>query len=140
MPLSQAHPPGAVDPVAVVRAMYTAYGALSRERRVAEYVVNHFDPECEYLPIEEAGPIRGHRALGDWLDRWLDAWDEAWDDVHEVVEVGGKLISSITVHARGRRSGIRISQRIFDVFELCDGKIVRISEHLHHCDALAAAG
>jgi hypothetical protein len=44
------------------------------------------------------------------------------------------------VHGRGRRSGMEISQRLFDVFELREGKVLRVTEYLDREGALQAAG
>jgi ketosteroid isomerase-like protein len=43
-------------------------------------------------------------------------------------------------HARGRRSGMEISQRLFDLFELRDGKILRMKQYLDPHQALEAVG
>ena len=127
---------------AIVRSLYAGFSRLARgaEGDIASYVATHFDRQCEYRPVEEAGPIRGHAGLAAWIERWLEAWEDAWDEIDEIIEVGVTVIASITVHGRGRSSGMQISQRLFDVFELRDGRVWRISEHLTLEQAFAAAG
>ena len=90
--------------------------------------------------MEEATTVRGHDELVCWIKRWLDAWDDAWDEVDEIIEAGDVVVAAVRVHGRGRRSGMEISQRLFDVFELRDGRILRIREYLDPDQALEAAG
>ena len=97
-------------------------------------------PACEYWPVEEVSPIRGHHALTGWIERWLEAWDDAWDVVEEIIEDGELVVAATRVYGRGRRSGMEISQRLFDVFELRDGKVLRVTEYLDREGAFQAAG
>jgi ketosteroid isomerase-like protein len=125
---------------AIVRSLYAAFSRLARSGEIASYVAAHFHPDCEYGPVEEASTIRGHEALIHWIERWLEAWDDAWDEIDEIIETGQTVVAAIRVHGRGRKSGMEISQRLFDVFELRDGRVVRVREYLSHDEALAAAG
>jgi ketosteroid isomerase-like protein len=125
---------------AIVRSLYAAFSRLAQNGEVAAYVVRHFDPACEYWPVEEVSPIRGHDPLTGWIERWLEAWDDAWDVVEEIVEDGEVVVAATMVFGRGRRSGMEISQRLFDVFELRNGKVLRVTEYLDREGALQAAG
>ena len=66
--------------------------------------------------------------------------DDAWDEVDEIVGAGDLVVAAVKVHGRGRLSGMEISQRLFDVFELDAGRVLRISEYLEPDQALEAAG
>jgi ketosteroid isomerase-like protein len=50
------------------------------------------------------------------------------------------VVTATRVYGRGRRSGMEISQLLFDVFELRDGKVLRVTEYLDRERALQAAG
>jgi ketosteroid isomerase-like protein len=132
--------PISLENAAFVRSVYAAFSRLARGHEPASYVAAYFDSDCEYRPVEEATTIRGHDELIRWIERWLDAWDDAWDEVDEIVEAGDVVVAAIRVHGRGRRSGMEISQRLFDVFELRDGRILRVTEYLDRDQALEAAG
>jgi len=132
--------PGSHWNESVVRSIYRAFSGLAKTGDIGSYVAGNFHSECEYRPIEERGAIRGHAALGSWIRRWLDAWDDAWDEVDEIIEVGQTVFTAIRVHGRGRRSGMEVSQRLFDVFELREGRVVRVREYLDADEALKAAG
>ena len=132
----------AVSPgnAATVRSMYAAFSRLAQNGGIASYVAEYFDPDCEYQPVEETGAICGHDPLIRWNQRWLEAWADNWDEVDQTIENGEMVVAAIRVHGRGRKSGMEISQRLFDVFELRDGKIVRMKEYLAPHQALEAAG
>ncbi len=134
------NPPISRENGAIVRSVYAAYSGLAQGGEVASYVAAHFDPDCEYRPVEESSTIRGHDALIRWIERWLEAWDDAWDEIDEIIEAGKMVVAAIRVHGRGRKSGMVISQRLFDVFELRDGRVLRIGEYLDPDRALEAAG
>jgi ketosteroid isomerase-like protein len=134
------NPTISLENAAIVRSMYAAFSGLAQGGEVASYVALHFDADCEYRPVEEASAIRGHNALMRWIERWLEAWDDTWDEIDEIIEAGEMVIAAIRVHGRGRKSGMEISQRLFDVFELRDGRVLRISEYLDPDQALEAAG
>jgi ketosteroid isomerase-like protein len=123
---------------AIVRSVYAAFNGLSRSGGVDAYVKTHFHADCEYRPIEEASAVRGHRALAGWVERWFEAWEDAWDEIIEVIASGTMVVAAIRVH--GRKSGMEISQKLFDIHELRDGKIKRIREYLTREQALEAAG
>jgi ketosteroid isomerase-like protein len=125
---------------AIVRSVYAAYNGLTQSDEIAPYVTTHFDSDCEYRPVEEAGAIRGHNALIRWIERWLEAWEDAWDEIDEIIETGETVVAAIRVHGRGRKSGVEISQRLFDVWELRDGRVLRIREYLCPDQAMEAAG
>ena len=125
---------------AIVRSMYAAFSRLAQNGEIASYVAEYFDSDCEYQPVEETGTIRGHDSLIRWNQRWLEAWDDNWDEVDQTIETGEMVVAAIRVHGRGRKSGVEISQRLFDVFELRDGKIVRMTEYLDRHQALEAVG
>lgn len=125
---------------AFVRSLYAAFSRLAQTGKIAEYVAENFDRDCEYWPVEEASPVRGHGALIRWIERWLEAWDDTWERTEEIVENGDTVVVSTWVHGRGRISGMEISQRLTDVFELRAGKVLRITEYLDPREALEAAG
>jgi ketosteroid isomerase-like protein len=124
----------------IVRSLYAAFSRLAQGGEPASYVATYFDADCEYRPIEEARTVRGHDELICWVERWLEAWDDAWDEVDEIIEAGEVVVATIRVHGRGRKSGVEISQQLYDVFELRDGRVLRIREYLDHAEALEAAG
>jgi ketosteroid isomerase-like protein len=129
------------EDAALVRSLYAAFSGLAEGGDVASYVTAHYDPECEYQPVEEEATVRGHDALVRWNERWFEAWNEFHADVEEMVEAGdGVIVTGLVASGRGTGSGMPVEQRIFHVLELREGKVLRISEYLERDQALAAAG
>jgi len=140
LPITPTNLPLEQESAAIVRALYGAFSCLARSGEIGSYVSTHFDPSCEYRPVEEARPIHGHDALIRWIERWLEAWEDAWDEIDEIAAVGERVVAAVRVHGRGRSSGLEISQRLFDVHELRDGRVLRITEYLDPGEAVEAAG
>ena len=126
--------------VEIVRAQYAAFGQLADSGDVRSWVLNYFDPNCEYLPVEEVDAVRGHEALVGWTERWLEAWSSYRDTVEEIIDGGEVVVAATSVRGRGRTSGLEIRQRFFHVFELHEGRILRLREYLDRDAALEAAG
>ena len=114
----------------VIRSMYEGFSSLAGGGDVSAYVRDHWTPDCEYFPVEEDATIRGHDELIRWNARWFEAWEEFEVRVDELVESGEAIFTGITIGGRGGESGggIEVSQRIFHVIELRDGKIARMRE------------
>jgi ketosteroid isomerase-like protein len=127
--------------VEFVRSVYAAFCRLAEGDDIPSYVVDYFEPDCEYQPVEEEETIRGHDAMVGWIERWFEAWDEFRVDIDELIEVGdGVIFAAITVHAHGAGSGIQVNQRFFHIFDLRNGKVSRQLEYLERREALEAAG
>lgn len=126
--------------VEIVRAQYASWSALAEGGDVASHIHAFFPPDGEYLPVEEIDAIRGYAALIRYSERWLEAWAGFRDQVDEIIDAGQVVFAAVTVHGRGGESGISITQSMFHVFEMRDGKIVRLHEYLDRDQAREAAG
>jgi ketosteroid isomerase-like protein len=123
-----------------VRSLYAAVSRLA-EGDSASYVIAHYEPDCEYQPVEEEEAIRGHDAMVRYAERVVEAWDEFRVDDDELIEAGnGVVFTAVTVHGHGVASGIKVNQRFFHVFDFRNGKVLRQREYLEREEALKAAG
>ena len=124
-----------------VQSVYAAFCRLAEGEDIASYVIAYFEPDCEYLPVEEEEAIRGHDAMVGWIERWFEAWDEFRVNIDELTETGDSVIfAAITVHGHGAGSGIQVNQRFFHIFDLRNGKVSRQLEYVDRVEALNAAG
>jgi ketosteroid isomerase-like protein len=126
--------------VEIVRSMYVAFNQAGETGNFASYVREVWDAECEYQPVEESEPVRGHDELVQWHDRWFEVWDEFRAEVDEIVDAGDAVMSTVTVRARGRRPGMELKQRFFHVCTVRDRKLLRMTEHLDRNEAVDVAG
>ena len=126
--------------VEVVRSMYRSFNTLAAGGDIEAYVREMWDPDCEYQPVEEQEPIRGHEALVRWHERWFEAWSEFHADVDELIPREQVVMAAINVRGVGAESSTEVSQRMFNVCECRNGKILRMQEYLERDDALEAVG
>ena len=103
-----------------------------------------FDPDVEIrTAIGDAfsgEPFRGHEGAREWL-AGLDENFETWDlVVEEFLERGDTIVGLGRIHARGRGSGIEFDQDVGWVFQIRDGKMLRLHTFLDREEALAAGG
>ena len=126
--------------VEIVRAQYDSFSQIAEGGEVHSWVLRYFDPNCEYRPVEELDAIRGHEGLIGWTERWLEAWSSFSDQVEEIIDGGEVVVAAVTISGHGRTSGVEIRQRFFHVFEMREGRIVRLREYLDRASALEAAG
>ena len=96
-------------------------------------------PDIVWNPVEEAS-ARGHDAVRASVARWKGAWAE-YDVTHEeFVDAGDHVVVTLHIWGRGRGSGVEIDARLFDVYTIRDGAIVRMDEFTERSAALEAAG
>jgi ketosteroid isomerase-like protein len=102
------------------------------------------DPDVEIrTAISEAfkgEPFRGHEGAREWLAA-LDENFETWNLVaDEFLERGETIVVLGHIRARGRGSGVELDQDVGWVFQIRDGKMLRLHTFLDREEALAAAG
>jgi len=99
------------------------------------------DPEIESLGNWTGGTryvgVEGFRQL--WLD-WLEPWESYRIDVEELIDAGDMVICMI--RDRGRRSDVGAEVEVVgsSVWEIRDGRIVRVAFYTDREAALEAAG
>lgn len=90
--------------------------------------------------MEEIDAIRGHEAPIEYFERWLGAWRSFRVEVEEIIDGGELVVAAVSTDGLGRTSGVEIRQRFFHVFEMHEGRILRMREYLDRDSALEAAG
>jgi ketosteroid isomerase-like protein len=99
----------------------------------------YVDPDIVWNPVEESS-AHGLEAVRASTARWKSEWDDYELIPEEFVEVGERVVATVRFRARGRASGIEVDARLYDVFTLRDGKIVRMDQFTEQSEALEAAG
>jgi ketosteroid isomerase-like protein len=103
-----------------------------------------FAPDLVYRPVAtypESREYRGFDRYRGFFDAFMEAWSE--DFAARPVtfrDYGDAVIARVEFTGHARRSGIHISERIFKVFWLQGGKIIRIEDFADRSDALRAVG
>jgi ketosteroid isomerase-like protein len=98
------------------------------------------DPEIEFIETPErvdATTYHGHEGVLEAFSRWLDQWDE-YDAEAESFEDHGDDVF-VVARERGRgQSGATVEARLYLIYTMRDGKILRYREFYDEDAARAA--
>lgn len=103
-----------------------------------EEALAYVDPSIVWNPVEESS-TQGPEAVRASTERWKSEWDDYAVIPEELIDMGDRVVATVRFRARGRGSGIEIDDRLYDVFTLRDGKIVRMDQFTEEADALGYA-
>jgi uncharacterized protein len=126
--------PGNAD---LIRPIYEEWG---RGNWRPSFDVYH--PNMEWGWSEEfpglAGVHEDHEDPNPRLLAWLSGWEHWRAEADEYLEFGDHVVVLATYHGRGRGSGVEIRQEGAHVYELRDGKVVRLEIFATRAKALAS--
>ena len=120
--------------VKVVREAWDAYSGGDYDR-----IAGFHDPHIVVVTLED-GAVYGNDAVLANYERWDEAWEEAETTLEEVIGHGDRVFVAARFHARGRASGVEVETRLYEVYTVRDGKVLRIDEYATRDEALEAAG
>ncbi len=102
------------------------------------------DPDVEQHPT--VGGVEGGRVLRgvDEIRRDYEEVEETWDEhrvePEEFIDAGDRIVLLHREYQRGRSSGVELEIDAAVVFDLRDGRIVRVQGYMDRDAALEAAG
>jgi ketosteroid isomerase-like protein len=99
--------------------------------------LTYADPAIVWNPVEESS-TQGHDAVRASTLRWKSEWNDYELIPEEFADMGDRVVVTVRFRARGRGSGIEVDARLYDVFTLRDGKIVRMDQFAERSEALQA--
>jgi ketosteroid isomerase-like protein len=120
--------------VKVVREAWDAYSGGDYDR-----IAGFHDPHIVVVTLED-GAVYGNNAVLANYERWDEAWEGAETSLEEVLGHGDRVFVAARFHARGRASGVEVETRLYEVYTVRDGKVLRIDEYATRDEALEAAG
>ena len=100
----------------------------------------HRDFEATTPPelASEPDTYRGHDGIRRWFDSFYEVMDEIRWDARDFREVGDRIVVEFTLRARGKTTGLAFGQEAVMVWELQDGKAIRLSLYPTLDEALSA--
>ena len=100
----------------------------------------HRDFEATTPPelASEPDTYRGHDGMRRWFDSFYEVMDEIRWDARDFREVGDRIVVEFTLRARGKTTGLAFGQEAVMVWELQDGKAIRLSLYPTLDEALSA--
>ena len=128
--------------VEIVRKVYEA---AARGDTAAIFELYDSDIEWDASRTERGAVTgrvaRGKESLLKWLREWYEAWETINDDLEELIEVNdNKVISVMVQRGRGRASGIEVEDRLWTVWTIREGKVVRVVWFPTSAEAFEAVG
>jgi ketosteroid isomerase-like protein len=124
--------------VEVVRRSLEAF-----ERGGLDMSLDYFDPEVEWTTTDaylEAATYRGHQGVRHYFETLSGEFDAVRLEAEEMIDAGEQVVAPVRMSGRGKTSGASVHLRLTLVCSVCDGKIVRIRNHLEKADALKSVG
>src|ERR1051325_11281416 len=119
--------------VKVVREAWDAYSGGDYDR-----IAGFHDPHIVVVTLED-GAVYGNDAVLANYERWNAAWEGAETTAEEVIGHGDRVFVAARFHARGRVSGGDVESRVYEVYMVRDGKVLRIDDYATREEALEAA-
>ena len=89
---------------------------------------------------EEGLRTRGHEGARRYFSEAFEAWEILAFEVERIVDAGDAAVALFEMRNRGRGSGIELTGRWAEVWELSGTDVVRSRFYQSHEEALAAAG
>ncbi len=96
-------------------------------------------PSVVWNAADEA-PQHGRDAAKAYMDRWESEWEGLETTPEEFADAGDRVLVTTHFLGRGRASGIEIDTRLYEVFTLHNGDVIRMDEFTDRAEALEAAG
>jgi ketosteroid isomerase-like protein len=123
--------------VEMVRAAHAHFA------RTGQPMWDTLDPEVVVFDhdIPDArNPYHGFQGMAEWLSDFAEGWDSYAMELERVVGTGDRLVSLFRIRATGAGSGIEVERDDAIVWELREGKLVRLDYFNDQGRALDAAG
>jgi ketosteroid isomerase-like protein len=88
--------------------------------------------------LDDAGPIIGRDAMRAYVADWFEMFSDLRLTAEEIRDVAGQVIVRWRLEGTANASGVPTELRVFIVYTLRDGKIVRGREYMTAADAEAS--
>jgi ketosteroid isomerase-like protein len=98
-----------------------------------------FDPNVVMNPSDE-GPSYGFDAMRADYARWASVFEELSVTIEEIIDAGDQIVVVAHHEGRGRKSGVKVDTRFYEVYTVHEGKVSRVDEFTERAEALEAAG
>ena len=111
--------------------------------RGVEGILPYIHPEFEATTppnlASEPDTYRGPDGIRRYFDSFYEAMDRVDFEPLDLIEVGDAVVVPMTLRARGRTTGIETEQHVVQIWELEDGKAIRVRVFATLEEAMAAA-
>jgi ketosteroid isomerase-like protein len=100
--------------------------AITRGDTEAAVAVCHPEIEFDSMLGISGGLYFGHEGIRRYLEDVASVWDEWRVEVQRITEApDGRVLIVMTMHARGKGSGVPLAECTAHIWTLADGKLLR---------------
>jgi uncharacterized protein len=123
--------------VEIVRRVYEAHDSGDFDGALAL-----IDPgvRCEVAFRPDTQAFHGYEGVAEALRTWIGTWDEFSTVIEDTIDAGEHVICIEQQSGRGKGSRVPLQQRVYSVFTVRDGKVVRMAWFVERSEVLKAAG
>ncbi len=125
--------------VEIVRRFAEAWERLDSDT-MADLVDPNVEQHGTVGGLEEARVVRGMSEIRRDYERVEEMWDEHRVEIEKLIDAGDQVVVFQHEYQRGRSSGVELVIDAAVIFDLRDGRIVRIQGYMDRAAALEAAG
>ena len=102
--------------------------------------LSDLDPQIEIHDHEppDSAVHHGHHGFMRSIQDWESAWEDYSFDIEELIEAEDRVVVILHTTATGRTSGLKLDRRDAQVYELRDGRVVRLDYFSTKAEALEA--
>jgi ketosteroid isomerase-like protein len=101
-----------------------------------------FDPEVEWIPVAESllatGSYHGYEGVRRFWTEFLSIWDGYDIEAQELFDRGDQV--AVVMRMRGRTYEVEIDEIWSSLYDIRDGRIIRVQAFTSRHGALEAAG
>ena len=97
------------------------------------------DPAVFWNPAPQPA-ARGLDATRASIERWEADWEEYEEVPEDFAAIDDRVVVTVRFRGLGSQSGVEVHTRMYEVFTLREGLIVRMDEFTERAEALEAAG
>jgi uncharacterized protein len=134
--------------VEIVRRLFHVYlEALDRGDLDIWFNSDDLAEDFEWIMPREGGlglppSYRGREGFREFMQTWTQEQFQDWSiELERLIDAGGdRVVAFFHQRAIGRESGVPVELRMATLYELEDGRIVRMRHFLDREEALEAAG
>ena len=84
--------------------------------------------------------VHGRSGVSRMIGDWLAAWTEWSEKIHEIRDLGDRVLVFATQRGRGKGSGVEVVADYMTLYDLRDGEIIAMTLFVDTDEALEAAG
>jgi ketosteroid isomerase-like protein len=128
----------------VRRGLETLRKAMEHRDFDAAFDSDVIADDVEWIPTRSfPGPnsYRGRDGVSEYMRTWAENFDHLSLEVERLIDApDDRVVALIHQRATGQGSGVPVEMHLAAMYELKDGRVIRIQNYLDAADALEAAG